>query len=137
MKMFRTISNYILCYCCQNTSFQERDGFIDTVLERLLKKNQKTPFQKKKPEQRAQLPTPSCAHLGKRARSSHRFESPSSTESSLRSSCINTDHNTFSPDERPALNYRLSYNISLQKLPCLDLRISRDADTTTSPGNHF
>lgn len=34
-------------------------------------------------------------------------------------------------------NDRLSYNAALPMLPCWNLRISRDADPTVSPGNHF
>lgn len=57
----------------------------------------------------------------------------SGTGDSLRSSCRNTDHSTLPS----GCNDRLSSGTALPKLPCLDLRISGDADTTISPGNCF
>lgn len=96
------------------------------------KKNSKQNTWNRKPS----LPTSSYAHLENWTRSLCCLESPSSTEIIPRSSCINTDHSILSPDGHPAHNYRFGYNKALWKLPCLDLRISRDEDPPMSPGNY-
>lgn len=109
---------------------------------RLFKNKTKYIFQKKKKSKqntwnrKPSLPTSSYAHLENWTRSLCCLESPSSTEIIPRSSCINTDHSILSPDGHPARNYRFGYNKALWKLPCLDLRISRDEDPPMSPGNY-
>lgn len=106
-------------------------------LVRLFKNKTKYILKKKKRRnRRPRLPTSSYAHLENWTRSLRCLESPSSTEIIPRSSCINTDRSALSPDGHPACNYRFCYNKALWKLPCLDLRISRDEDPRMSPGNY-